>query len=176
MRALFKPEDGNVLLVRDADFNESTLLRNFSNKVKNGAVIEVQERNTGVNDLLTGLVFTVKDSITPVPTPSYISTNSTVKNSLIDLPLFSIEVKADNENYTLFKYDTDIWAVLKLNLESLGLTDVTITSNGLILGNNETSSVISGSITLPKGLFQFVNRVDASVYNFNDDQEIVLGE
>ena len=60
MRALFKPEDGNVLLVRDADFNESTLLRSFCDKIKKGATIEVQERNTGVNDLLTGIVLMIQ--------------------------------------------------------------------------------------------------------------------
>lgn len=176
MRALFKPEDGNVLLIKDADFNESTLLHNFSNKVKNGATIEVQERNTGVNDLLTGLVFIVKEADVPVDVPSYISIVSTVVNKTTELPLFSIDFKADNENYIQFKVDISKWALLKYDLEALGLTNVTITSEGKVIANNGGLDIIRGVITIPKGLFQYVNKLDASVNNFSDIAEIVLGD
>nr|DAW53749.1 MAG TPA: protein of unknown function (DUF4925) [Caudoviricetes sp.] len=176
MRALFKPEDGNVLLVRDADINESTLLRNFCNKVKNGAVIEVQERNTGVNDLLTGLVFTVTEAETPVDVPSYISIVSTVVNKTTELPLFSIDFKPENANYLQFKVDISKWALLKYDLEALGLTNVTLTSEGNIIASNDSLDIVRGVITVPKGLFQYVNKLDASVNNFSDITEIVLGD
>lgn len=176
MRALFKPEDGNVLIIKDADFNESTLLHNFFNNFKGGNYsVEVQERNTGIHDSLTGLVFKLVEQEKPIEVITYIKTNQKVTNIDETLPLFMIEFTPDNSNYLNFKVDISKWALFKLRLEDLGLTDVTITNDGKVIGNNGTGAAINGIVTVPKGLFQFVNRLDSSVSNFSDIVELVLG-
>lgn len=174
MRALFKPENGDVLLIKDADINESTLLHNFSEKIKNGASLEVEERNTGINDMVTGMVFTVKEAVDPSTIPNNISITSTVINSKLNLPLFEIDILPEDDNFIHFKVNECKWGVLKCTLESLGLSGATITSEGKIIAKNSGEDIITGSVTIPEGLFQFVNKEDASVNNFNSELEISL--
>lgn len=173
MKAIFKPEDANKLIVRDADINEASLIINFLDKISKGATLETKACYNG-NYEVNGILFSLADVVDPVITPSYIEVAATVINDIANLPVFKIDVKATS-GATSFKIDSTILDTVKATLEGLGLTDVSATTDGVILANNPGDAPISASIVIPKGLFQFVTE-DANTNNFNDNLVITLGE
>lgn len=175
MKAIFKPENANKLIVRDADINEASLIINYLDKIKNGATLTAQATFNG-NYEVNGILFNIEDAPVVPDTPAYISTTVDITNDLLNLPVFKIDVKASGTNYTSFKTDAAIWDTLKTTLEGLGLASPSITSDGVILADNQSGSIIEATIVLPKGLFQYVNAIDSTVNNFNDNIVLTLGE
>lgn len=175
MKAIFKPEDANKLIVRDADINEASLIINFLNKIKNGATLAAQATFNG-NYETNGILFTVEEAPVVPDTPSYIGTDVVVTNDPLNLPVFKMDVKPSSTNYTSYKVDSSVWETLKTVLEGLGLTSPSITADGIITASNDTSAIIEATIVIPKGLFQYVSSLDSTVNNFNDNIVLTLGE
>lgn len=174
MKAIFKPEDANKLIVRDADINEASLIINFLDKIKKGATLEAQAIFNG-NYETNGILFTITEKSQPVEVPGYLKINATITNDELNLPLFKITVTPATPSYLSYKIDGSLWAPLKTTLEALGLTNPSISSDGSIIANNETNIPISASIVIPKGLFQYLNVEDSTTNNFNDNLVITLG-
>lgn len=175
MKAIFKPEDANKIIVRDADINEASLIINFLDKIKNGATLEAQATFNG-NYETNGILFSVADAPKSTDTPICIPTEAIVTNDTLNMPVFKIDVKSTGANYVCYKVDTTVWETFKVLLEGLGLDNISVTSEGSILADNETGSVISASIVIPRGLFQYVNSIDSTTNNFNDNIMLTLGE
>lgn len=176
MKAIFKPEDANKLIVRDADTNEASLISNFLDKIKAGAPLEAQPVYNG-NYEVNGLLFTVGAiPVTPVDVTTYIPVKATVTNSLLDLPLFRIKLEPEGSEYTSFKVDESIAEIFKATLTKLKLINISILSDGTIVAENPTESAIAATIVIPRGLFQYVNADNSTLLNFNDNLAIELGE
>lgn len=175
MKAIFKPEDANKLIVRDADINEASLIINFLDKIKNGATLEAQATFNG-NYETNGILFSITDAPKSTDTPVCIQTDTIITNDSTNLPVFKIDVKPAGSNYVSYKVDVTVWETFKVLLEGLGLTDVSVTPEGTILASNETGAAISASIVIPRGLFQYVSSIDSTTNNFNDNIVLTLGE
>lgn len=175
MKAIFKPEDANKLIVRDADINEASLIINFLDKIKNGATLAAQATFNG-NYETNGILFTIEDAPVVPDVPSYIGTSVDVVNDPLDLPVFKITVNPASPNYVSFKVDINAWETLKTTLEGLGLESPSIKVDGTITAANNSGEIITATIVIPKGLFQFVSEVDSTVNNFNDNIVLTLGE
>ena len=175
MKAIFKPEDANKLIVRDADINEASLIINFLDKIKNGATLAAKATFNG-NYETNGILFTVEEAPIIPDTPSYISTDVTVTNDSLSLPVFKIDIKPSSTNYTSYKTDVTAWETLKTTLEGLGLNNPSITTDGVIVAENESGLSINATIVIPKNLLQYVNAIDSTVNNFNDNIVLTLGE
>ena len=175
MKAIFKPEDANKLIVRDADINEASLIINYLNKIKNGATLSAQSTFNG-NYEVNGILFTVEDAPVIPDVPSYIGVKADAVNDLLNLPVFKINVKPVSTNYTSFKVDATVWETLKTTIEGLGLESPSITANGQIVAENNSDNIITATIVIPKGLFQYVSEIDSTVNNFSDNIVLTLGE
>lgn len=173
MRALFKQEDPNVLIIRDADWNEASLLIRYLDNIKDGAKIETKAAYNG-NQEVNGIVFTI-DTKKPEPAgDTFIKVNAEVTNDDMDLPVFRIQLSTESENYNPFKIDESRWADFKEVLETLGITDLSITTQGDIVGANTTGAVISGTIVIPKGLVRYVDTVTGLTNVYSDSLSITL--
>ena len=175
MKAIFKQENPNVLIIRDADKNEASLLIGYLNKIKQGADIISKAAFNG-NQEVNGIVFEVKEKIVEPETRVSIKVNATVTNRPEDLPVFRIELLPESSNYNSFKVDTEKWNDLKAVLETLGVVNLSITSGGDIVGANYSGVIVDGVIVIPSGLLQYVDLVNATTNSFNDNVKVILGE
>lgn len=177
MKAIFKPEDANKLIVRDADTNEASLITNFLDKIKLGAPLEAQPVYNG-NYEINGVLLTVGDVPAEKPEVTiYLPVEATVTNDLINLPLFRIKVKALDTECTSFKVDEMLFDSFKALLEKLKLENISVLPDGTITAENNTGTAISATIVIPRGLFQYVNASDSSTLNYNDNLAIdLIGE
>ena len=175
MRALFKQENPNILIIRDADWNEASLLMRYLDNIKNGASLDAKAAYNG-NQEVNGIVFTITEK-EPVPeTDSYIKVKATITNDSLNLPVFRIQLASESENYNAFKINQDKWTDLKLVLSALGVADLSITPKGDIVGANRSGVVVEGTVVIPKGLIQYVDVVTSTTNNFSDALTITLGE
>lgn len=176
MKAIFKPEDARKLIVRDADINEASLITNFLGSIKKGASLEAQPAYNG-NQEVNGIVFTVgAEPDTPVESTLYIPVEASITNDLLNLPLLKIKITATDPSYTSFKVDEKLFESFKDVLTKLKLENVSITSDGTIVAENNTEAPITAMVVIPRGLLQYVNSNDSSTLNFNDNATISLGE
>ncbi len=175
MRALFKQEDPNVLIIRDADWNEASLLIRYLDSIKNGASLDAKAAYNG-NQEVNGIVFTVTEKPVDPVVDTYIKVNALVTNSVLDLPVFRIQLLPESENYKSFKVDTAKWADLRETLGALGVEDLSITPQGDIVGVNRSGFVIEGTVVIPRGLLQYVDVVSSTTNNFNDLLALTLND
>ena len=173
MRALFKQENPNVLIIRDADWNEASLLIRYLDNIENGASLEAKAAYNG-NQEVNGIVFTVKTEQEQPIIKKYINIKAIVTNDVENLPVFRIRLLPEEVNFTSFKLDESKWAELKEVLDVLGVTDLSITSQGDIVGANTSGSVITGTIVVPKGLLQFLDSSEGTVDNYNSSLAVTL--
>ena len=176
MRALFKPENPNVLIIRDADWNEASLLVRYLENIKGGANLEAKAAYNG-NQEVNGIVFTITEKEKqPVDVETFIKINAKITNDSSNLPVFRIELTPESVNYNSFKIDENAWNNLKLVLNALGVTDLSITPSGDIVGVNLSGIAVEGTITIPRGLLRYVDIVSSTTNNFSDSLVITLGE
>lgn len=171
MKAIFKPEDANKLIIRDADTNEASLIVNFLEKIKNGASLDttaIFNGNYEINGILLSLGSVPTEE--PVETDTNIQVKADVTNNLSDLPLFKIELKqAYGDSYMSYKVNYEKWDQVKTVLEGIGLQNVSITTDGVITAENPGNMVVpSTQIVIPKGMLQYLNKCDSSTSNYND--------
>lgn len=175
MRALFKQEDPNVLIIRDADWNEASLLIKYLDSIKNGASLAAKAAYNG-NQEVNGIVFTITEKQVDPETESFIKVNATITNNALDLPVFRIQLAPESENYKSFKIDSTKWSDLKSILGDLGVEDLSITPQGDVVGANRSGVIVEGTIVIPKGLLQYVDIITDTTNNYNDSLIITLGE
>lgn len=177
MKAIFKTEDANKLIIRDADSNEASLIISFLNKIKEGAPLDTTAIYNG-NYEVNGLLLSLGSIEEPVEqeTDTHIQIRAEVTNNKSDLPLFKIELKqAYGDNYLAYKVDFEKWESVKTILEGLGLQNASITSDGVITAENTSEvTVPAATILIPKGLIQYLNKVDSTTTNYNDDLVISI--
>lgn len=175
MRALFKQEDPTVLIVRDADWNEASLVVKYLESIKNGATLEAKAAYNG-NQEVNGIVFTATAKEVKPDTGLFIKVKATVTNATEYLPVFRIQLAPESDSYLPFSLDEDKWAGFKAVLEGLGAEDLSITPQGDIVGSNKTGAAFEGSIVVPRGLLRFVNSLDGTTNIYNDSLDIDLAE
>lgn len=174
MKAIFKPEKADVLIIRDSDANEASLISNFLRKIENGASVDFKAAYNG-NQEINGLVLTVSEvPEKELDIPTHIKIVADVTNDEANYPLFRIEVRPENENFMSYKLDSDKWEILKTLFEGIGLVDASITPDGIITARNDSGSFITSNLVIPKGLFQYLNAEDSSVLNYNESLIIKL--
>lgn len=175
MRAIFKQEDPNILIVRDADWNEASLIIRYLDSIKNGAVIETKASYNG-NQEVNGIVFTIKETEVKPAEDFYVSMKAEVVNDPEDLPVFRITLSSEQNIFNAFKVDNAKWNDFKEVLSALGLTDISITPSGDIVAANLSGITVGGTIVVPKGLLQFVDVLHDTTNNYSDSLVISLGE
>lgn len=174
MKAIFKPENADVLIVRDSDVNEASLISNFLRKIENGASVDFRAAYNG-NQEINGLVLTVSEvPEKELDIPTYIKIVADITNDEANYPLFRIVVKPEDEKFMSYKLDSDKWEILKTLFEGVGLVNASITPDGIITAQNDSGSFITSNLVIPKGLFQYLNSEDSSVLNYNESLIIKL--
>jgi len=179
LKAIFKPDDSNVLVLRDGDTNEIALVKIFLDKLRAGHSVEIKER-IGITGDLCGMILKLSDEpINPddpdIPVePAYIDIVTDVVNDFSNLPLFKLSIISVLPEYVGLKIDLKVWALLKEELIDLGLDTPSITSDGVIIAENITGDVIVGNVIIPEGLINYVGPEEMTNY-YNAELEIELG-
>lgn len=176
MKALFKPADADKIIISGADVNEATLISQFINKCNDGLSLKAESRydfNNEIDGLVIKLV--AKEPEKPeeeenkyLPFVDVFQRNDANR-------LFKIDFEVDNDGeYYIFNYDRELFFKLKDELEALGVQDVEMDSKFDIVGRNDTSGSIFGTIEIPAGLFRMINRDTGKTNIYSDAMVLEL--